>query len=49
MVGYAIVFSILSVTGGLLFSGWKDTPAGPSVVICAGILFLLSLAKKESA
>ncbi|WGE42749.1 zinc ABC transporter permease subunit ZnuB [Actinobacillus equuli] len=48
MVGYAIVFSILSVTGGLLFSGWKDTPAGPSVVICAGMLFLLSLAKKES-
>lgn len=48
MVGYAVVFSILSVTGGLLFSGWKDTPAGPSVVICAGILFLLSLAKKES-
>lgn len=47
MVGYAIMFSILSVTGGLFFSAWKDTPAGPSVVICAGALFLLSLAKKE--
>ncbi|WP_150538831.1 zinc ABC transporter permease subunit ZnuB [Actinobacillus vicugnae] len=48
MVGYAIVFSVLSITGGLLLSGWKDTPAGPSVVICAGILFLLSLTKKEA-
>lgn len=48
MVGYGIVFSILSVTGGLIFSGLKDTPAGPSVVICAGALFLLSLCKKNS-
>ncbi|MBV6540136.1 zinc ABC transporter permease subunit ZnuB [Ursidibacter maritimus] len=47
MVGYAILFSILSVTGGLLFSGLKDTPAGPSVVICATFLFLLSLFKKQ--
>lgn len=48
MVGYAILFSILSISGGLLFSGWKDTPAGPSVVVCASILFLFSLWKKES-
>lgn len=47
MVYIAVLFSILSVTGGLLLSGWKDTPAGPSVVICAGGLFLLSLCKKE--
>ncbi|MGY4674781.1 zinc ABC transporter permease subunit ZnuB [Ursidibacter arcticus] len=47
MVGYAILFSILSVTGGLLFSGLKDTPAGPSVVICASFLFLISLCKKQ--
>ena len=47
MLGYAVGFSILAVTGGLLLSGYKDTPAGPSVVICAGLLFVLSLIKKE--
>lgn len=47
MVLLAIVFSILSVTGGLMLSEWKDTPAGPSVVLCSGILFLFSLCKKE--
>lgn len=47
MLGYAVSFSILAVTGGLLLSGYKDTPAGPSVVICAGLLFVLSLIKKE--
>ncbi|WP_370427242.1 zinc ABC transporter permease subunit ZnuB [Actinobacillus pleuropneumoniae] len=47
MVGYAIIFSIFSITGGLLFSAWKDTPAGPSVVVCAGAIFLLSLFRKE--
>lgn len=47
MVSYAIFFSILAITGGLLFSSLKDTPAGPSVVICAGAMFLLSLLKKS--
>lgn len=46
MVLYAILFSLLAVSGGLLFSALKDSPAGPSVVVCAGILFLLSLLKK---
>lgn len=46
MVLYAILFSLLAVSGGLLFSALKDTPAGPSVVVCAGVLFLLSLLKK---
>lgn len=45
MIYYAIGFSILSVSGGLLFSALKDTPAGPSVVVCAGLLFLGSLLK----
>ena len=49
MVAWGIFFSILSITGGLLFSSLKDTPAGPSVVLCSGILFLLSLAKKQKA
>lgn len=48
MVIYATVFSIIAVSLGLLFSGIKDTPAGPSVVVCAGTLFLLSLFKKEA-
>lgn len=48
MVSYAIVFSIVAVSAGLLLSGIKDTPAGPSVVVCAGVLFLLSLFKKEA-
>lgn len=48
MTAYAIAFSMLAVTGGLLLSGFKDTPAGPSVVICAGIIFLFSLFKKEA-
>lgn len=47
MVGYAILFSTIAVTGGLALSWWQDTPAGPSVVVCAGALFLLSLFKKE--
>ncbi len=49
MTAYAILFSILSVTGGLLLSGLKDTPAGPSVVICATTIFMLSLLRKEQA
>lgn len=48
MVSYAVLFSILAVTGGLIFSGLKDTPAGPSVVVCAGVMFLLSLCKKTT-
>ncbi len=48
MVIYATVFSIIAVSLGLLLSGIKDTPAGPSVVVCAGVLFLLSLFKKET-
>lgn len=48
MVYFGIFFSILSVSGGLLFSALKDTPAGPSVVLCAGILFLCSLLKKST-
>lgn len=46
MVAYGLLFSWLAVSGGLLLSATKDTPAGPSVVVCAGILFLLSLMKK---
>lgn len=47
MVGYAIGLTMIAVTGGLALSWWKNTPAGPSVVICAGSLFLLALLRRE--
>ncbi|AJC66211.1 MULTISPECIES: zinc ABC transporter permease subunit ZnuB [Dickeya] len=40
---------ILAVTGGLAFSAEANTPAGPSVVLCASLLFILSLLKKQAA
>ena len=46
MVFYAMGLGWLAVTGGLLLSAWKDTPAGPSVVVSAGLLFALALIKK---
>lgn len=46
MVGYAVIFSFIAISGGLFLSWLKDTPAGPSVVVCAGLLFLISLVKK---
>lgn len=47
MVVIAILFSGLAVTGGLWLSSLKDTPAGPSVVVCSGIIFAVSLLRKE--
>ncbi|KMK51816.1 high-affinity zinc transporter membrane component [[Actinobacillus] muris] len=47
MVLYAVLFSCLSISGGLILSAFQDTPAGPSVVVCAALLFFLSLCKKE--
>ena len=46
MVCYAMLFGWLAVCGGLLLSALKDTPAGPSVVVCSGLLFILALIKK---
>ncbi|EOY8494109.1 TPA: zinc ABC transporter permease subunit ZnuB [Providencia stuartii] len=42
----AILIGMLSVTGGLTFSAFYDTPAGPSVVLTAAILFAFSLLVK---
>lgn len=36
----------LAVVGGLLLSWYQDTPAGPSVVVCATSLFILSQLKR---
>ncbi|TCK01847.1 RNA-binding protein Hfq [Volucribacter psittacicida] len=46
MASIAILISMLSVSMGLLLSAWYDTAAGPSVVISAALLFILSLIKK---
>ncbi len=42
----AIIIGIISVSGGLLLSWYYNTPAGPSVVVCAALLFILSLCKE---
>ena len=38
----ASLLGMLAVCGGLALSWFKDTPAGPSIVVCAASLFLLS-------
>lgn len=43
----AVFISMLSVSMGLTLSAFYNTAAGPSVVICAAVLFLLSLLTKE--
>ena len=49
MACVAVAVGIIAVTGGLTFSAFYDTPAGPSVVLCAAVLFMLSLSKKQIA
>lgn len=43
----AVVAGVLAVTGGLALSARYDTPAGPSVVLCASGLFILSLLNRQ--
>ena len=42
MAGGASALGRLAVCGGLALSWFDDTPAGPSIVVCAAALFLLS-------
>ncbi|QNQ52488.1 zinc ABC transporter permease subunit ZnuB [Serratia liquefaciens] len=49
MAAYAMLVGVLAVTGGLAFSAFYDTPAGPSVVLSAAVLFVLSLSRKQQA
>ena len=49
MAGVAVLIGMVAVTGGLTFSAFYDTPAGPSVVLSAAVLFTLSLFKKQQA
>lgn len=48
MAGVAVGVGIIAVTGGLTFSAFYDTPAGPSVVLCAALLFIISMSKKSA-
>ena len=43
MASIAVLIGMLAVTGGLALSALYDTPAGPSVVLSAAILFIASL------
>jgi len=47
MVLYAALLGSLSVFGGLASSFTWDTPAGPSIVVSAGLLFLITLSVKR--
>jgi zinc transport system permease protein len=38
----ASLLGVVAVCAGLAMSWFKDTPAGPSIVVCAGALFLFS-------
>ena len=46
MAGFAALTGCLAVLGGLALSWYQDTPAGPSVVVCATTLFVLSQFKR---
>lgn len=47
MAFIAIITGIISISGGLILSWNYNTPAGPSVVVCAAILFIFSLCKES--
>jgi zinc transport system permease protein len=49
MAVIATLIASCAVIGGLLVSFYWDTPAGPSVVLIASSLFLVSLAKRQHA
>lgn len=48
MAFFAMLVGMVAVTGGLAFSAVYDTPAGPSVVLAATLLFMFSTLKKPA-
>lgn len=48
MAGIAVIIGMLAVTGGLTFSAFYDTPAGPSVVLTAAVLFIASMLRNSA-
>lgn len=49
MAALAALIGALAVAGGLLASLHFDTPAGPSIVVAAAVLFFLSLVRTDRA
>lgn len=49
MVGFAIVSGIIAVLAGLGSSLWLDTPAGPSIVMAAALIYAASLIGYKSS
>lgn len=49
MAMYASFIGCMAVCGGLATSWFVDTPAGPSIVLCASALFLIAQMKKITA
>lgn len=47
MVLFTVIIGIMAISAGLTLSANYDTPAGPSVVLCATTLFVFSLIKKQ--
>jgi len=45
----ASLLGMVAVCGGLTLSWFEDTPAGPSIVVCAAALFLLSFVMPRRA
>lgn len=48
MMGLAIVLGLLFTMGGLVMSWWYDLPPGATIVILAGVLFLMALGVKAA-
>ncbi|SFN48010.1 zinc transport system permease protein [Izhakiella capsodis] len=48
MAALAVVFGAIAVTAGLTLSAYYDTPAGPSVVLGAAVLFIFSILKRSA-
>ena len=44
MAGLAIAIGALSALGGLHLSLWQDTPAGPSIIVVAAVIFAATAA-----
>ncbi|MGL4827310.1 MAG: zinc ABC transporter permease subunit ZnuB [Vibrionaceae bacterium] len=49
MAIFASLLGVFAVMCGIAFSWLADTPTGPSIVVCAAILFFLSLLRMEKS
>lgn len=48
MALFAVFFGMATICGGLLLSACYNTPTGPSIVVCAMIIFLITLVIRKS-